>query len=253
MILVPVKEMSTAKQRLASVLTQEQRTLLARTMLKDICAALAEVKPQPAIALVTNDAFATGLARHYGFQIIVDNDNLGESEAIAMATVEAEKRGAQFTMVLPGDIPLLRAHEVEAVLAAMPMQGSVLVPAAVTESAPARSNRPSSSSASATVSQIEPVHTPCAPIARAASPDGKEYEDGCATTVSGAGSAEGAFASASNGRGRRTTSLISSSIAHASIIPNTTVAVAAMPRRLTPRERRRRNARIHQKKPFQFR
>jgi 2-phospho-L-lactate/phosphoenolpyruvate guanylyltransferase len=130
MILVPVKEMSTAKQRLASVLTQEQRTLLARTMLKDICAALAEVKSQPAIALVTNDAFATGLARHYGFQIIVDNDNLGESEAIAMATVEAEKRGAQFTMVLPGDIPLLRAPEVEAVLAAMPVEGSVLVPAA---------------------------------------------------------------------------------------------------------------------------
>ena len=130
MILVPVKEMSTAKQRLASVLTQEQRTLLARTMLQDICAALAEVKTQPAIALVTNDAFATGLARHYGFQIIVDNDNLGESEAIAMATVEAEKRGARFTMVLPGDIPLPRAREVEAVLAAMPVEGSVLVPAA---------------------------------------------------------------------------------------------------------------------------
>ena len=130
MILVPVKEMSTAKQRLASVLTQEQRTTLARTMLKDICAALAKVKPPPAIALVTNDAFATGLASHYGFQIIVDDDNFGESEAIAMATAEAEKRGAQFTMVLPGDIPLLRASEVEAVLAAMPVEGSVLVPAA---------------------------------------------------------------------------------------------------------------------------
>jgi 2-phospho-L-lactate guanylyltransferase len=130
MILVPVKEMSTAKQRLAPVLTQEQRTALARTMLKDICPALAEVTPRPAIALVTNDAFATGLARHYGFQIIVDDDNLGESEAIAMATVEAEKRGARFTMVLPGDIPLLRACEVEAVLAAMPVEGSVLVPAA---------------------------------------------------------------------------------------------------------------------------
>jgi 2-phospho-L-lactate guanylyltransferase len=129
MILVPVKDMSTAKQRLASVLTQEQRTTLARTMLQDICAALAQVKPRPAIALVTNDPFATGLARHYGFQIIADDDNLGESEAIAMATVEAEKRGAKFTMVLPGDIPLLRASEVEAVLAAMPVEGSVLVPA----------------------------------------------------------------------------------------------------------------------------
>jgi 2-phospho-L-lactate guanylyltransferase len=146
MILVPVKETSTAKQRLAAVLTQEQRTTLARTMLEDICAALAQVVApplslpglerqggdfaRPAIALVTNDAFATGLARRYDFEIIVDNDNLGESEAIAMATVEAEKRGAQFTMVLPGDIPLLRAPEVEAVLAAMPVEGSVLVPAA---------------------------------------------------------------------------------------------------------------------------
>jgi 2-phospho-L-lactate guanylyltransferase len=130
MILIPVKELSTAKQRLASVLMQEQRTLLARTMLKDICTALADVKLPPAIALVTNDAFATGLARHYGFQVIVDNENLGESEAIAMATIQAEKRGAEFTMVLPGDIPLLRACEVEAVLAAMPEVGSVLVPAA---------------------------------------------------------------------------------------------------------------------------
>src|SRR5438093_13658549 len=69
-----------------------------------------------------------------------------------------------------------------------------------------------------------------APIARAASPDGNEYDEGCAMTVSGAGNAPGAFASASNGRGRRTTSLISSSIAQASTIANTTVAVAAMPR-----------------------
>ena len=130
MILIPIKGTSTAKQRLAAVLTQPQRTNLARTMLKDICAALAEVKRRPAIALVTNDAFATGLARHYGFQLIVDNENLGESEAIAMATAEAEKRGADFTMVRPGDIPLLRASEVEAVLSTMPAAGSVLVPAA---------------------------------------------------------------------------------------------------------------------------
>lgn len=130
MILVPVKEMSNAKQRLAAVLTQEQRTALARTMLKDICAALAEVTSPPTIALVTNDAFATSMARHYEFQIIVDNENRGESEAIAMATAEADKRGAPFTLVLPGDIPLLRASEVETVLAAMPAEGSVLVPAA---------------------------------------------------------------------------------------------------------------------------
>ncbi len=130
MILIPVKDMSGAKQRLARVLTQEQRTSLARTMLKDVCAALAEVQPRAAVSIVTSDRFASALARHYGFEIIVDDQNLGESEAIAMATAEAEKRGARFTLVLPGDIPLLRASEVEIVLSAMPQQGSVLVPAA---------------------------------------------------------------------------------------------------------------------------
>ncbi len=130
MILVPVKDLSGAKQRLAAVLSQEQRTLLARTMLKDVCAALAEVTPCPPVALVTNDPFASALARHYGFAVIQDNENLGESEAIAMATAQAEKLGAAFTLVLPADIPLLRPAEVDAVLAEMPPAGTVLVPAA---------------------------------------------------------------------------------------------------------------------------
>ncbi len=130
MILVPVKNLDNAKQRLAALFTQEQRTVLARTMLKDICAALAGVPGRPQVALVTSDPFATLLAQHYEFDIIEDRENSGETEAIAMATVEAERRGAKFTLVVPGDIPLLRAQEVEAVLKAAPEAGSVLVPAA---------------------------------------------------------------------------------------------------------------------------
>ena len=71
-------------------------------------------------------------------------------------------------------------------------------------------------------------------------------------TVSGADSGPGAFARASNGRGRRTTTFAISVKAHEVRIASTTVPVAAIPRRFSPRERRRRNARIHQKKPSQF-
>jgi len=129
MILLPVKNLDNAKQRLAAVLTQRQRTLLARTMIKDIFAALAEVPGRPRVGIVTSDRFATALARRYEFEIIQD-DNHGETEAIAMATEEASRRGAEFTLVMPGDIPLLRAEEVAAVLKAAPQAGSVLVPAA---------------------------------------------------------------------------------------------------------------------------
>ncbi len=130
MILVPVKNLDTAKQRLAAVLSQEQRTTLARTMLKDVFAALTEVSSSHRVAVVTSDPFAVALARHYLFDVIEDRENLGETEAIAMATSEAERRGANFTLVVPGDIPLLRASEVDAVIAAAPSEGSVLVPAA---------------------------------------------------------------------------------------------------------------------------
>jgi 2-phospho-L-lactate/phosphoenolpyruvate guanylyltransferase len=130
MILVPVKNLNGAKQRLATMLTQQQRTLLARAMVKDVCHALSEVPSHPAVALVTSDEYAIRLARQCGFEIIRDDENLGESEAIAMATLQAEKRGAEFSLVIPGDIPLVTADEISAVLAAAPPEGTVLVPAA---------------------------------------------------------------------------------------------------------------------------
>lgn len=130
MILVPVKNLNGAKQRLASLLTPQQRAELARAMIKDVCHALSEVPSRPSIALVTADEYAIRLARQCGFETIHDDDNLGETEAIAMATEEAEKRGADFTLVIPGDIPLVTADEITAVLAAAPAKGTVLVPAA---------------------------------------------------------------------------------------------------------------------------
>ncbi|HEY5161776.1 MAG TPA: 2-phospho-L-lactate guanylyltransferase [Terriglobales bacterium] len=130
MILVPVKNLNGAKQRLATMLTQQQRTLLARAMVKDVCHALSEVPSHPAVALVTSDEYAIRLARQCGFETIRDDENLGESEAIAMATLQAEKRGADFSLVIPGDIPLVTADEISAVLAAAPPEGTVLVPAA---------------------------------------------------------------------------------------------------------------------------
>lgn len=130
MILVPVKNIDGAKQRLAAVLTREQRTELARAMLKDVCHALTEIPSHPPVALVTSDPYASRLARQCGFEVIHDGENLGETEAIEMATAEAEKRGAEFALVIPGDVPLITAAEVSAVLAAAPANGTVLVAAA---------------------------------------------------------------------------------------------------------------------------
>jgi 2-phospho-L-lactate/phosphoenolpyruvate guanylyltransferase len=129
-ILVPVKNLSAAKQRLAPILDQPARTELAQTMLHDVVATLAAWPHRPTCALVTSDPFAIELARQYDFEIIPDPANPGETGAIEMATRLCVSRGVDSTLIIPADIPLIDTGELEQILAHAPDQGSVLAPAA---------------------------------------------------------------------------------------------------------------------------
>lgn len=130
MILVPVKNLAQAKQRLAGVLNQAFRTQLARVMLHDVLATLASWVHRPAVGIVTSDEFAMELAREYAFEAIPDPINPGETGAVEMATRLCETRGVESTLVIPGDIPLMQSWELEEIVAKAPAEGSVLVPAA---------------------------------------------------------------------------------------------------------------------------
>jgi 2-phospho-L-lactate guanylyltransferase len=130
MILVPVKNLTNAKQRLASVLDQPTRTKLAQAMLLDVLETLHTWTNRPAVCIVTSDTFALELARQFEFQIIPDTTNRSETDAIEMATRFCESRGMDSTLVIPGDIPLIAISELEQILKAAPDLGSVLVPAA---------------------------------------------------------------------------------------------------------------------------
>jgi 2-phospho-L-lactate/phosphoenolpyruvate guanylyltransferase len=129
-ILVPVKNLSAAKQRLAAVLDQPSRTKLAQAMLHDVLTALYGWKNRPAVAVVTSDAYAVRLATEYGFDIIADPDNPGETGAIEMATRVCVERGVDSTLIIPADIPLIQVWELEEIMEKAPVAGSVLVPAA---------------------------------------------------------------------------------------------------------------------------
>jgi 2-phospho-L-lactate guanylyltransferase len=129
-ILVPVKNLSSAKQRLAAVLDQSSRTELAQAMLYDVLTTLHAWKSRPRVAVVTSDPYAIKLAAESGFEVIPDPDNPGETGAIEMATQICVGRGVESTLVIPADIPLIQAWELEEILKQAPGEGSVLVPAA---------------------------------------------------------------------------------------------------------------------------
>lgn len=130
MILVPVKNLSTAKQRLAGVLDQPARTQLAQAMLQDVLHAIAASQLRAECALVTTDSFACELARQHNFDVIPDLENPGETGAIEMATLVCVSRGIENTLVIPADIPLVLSSEIDQIAAQAPAEGSVLVPAA---------------------------------------------------------------------------------------------------------------------------
>ena len=129
-ILVPVKNLAGAKQRLAEVLTAEQRRSLAEAMLRDVLEALAQLEQPESVSIVTGDAVATALAGDYGFDIIADHENAGETAAIALATDVTASGGSDGVLVIPADVPLITAVEIKAILDAAPESGTVLVAAA---------------------------------------------------------------------------------------------------------------------------
>lgn len=128
MILIPVKNLASAKQRLSAVLTPEERLALAQAMCEDVLQELARWRRRPGVAVVTGDPFARDLAARFDFEVIADATNPGETGAIEMATVECRRRGADRTLVVPADIPLIEVSELQRIADSAPPGGAVLVP-----------------------------------------------------------------------------------------------------------------------------
>ena len=126
---VPVKEFAGAKQRLAALLTAQQRQALAAAMLEDVLAALAEA-PLAGIMVNTLDPLATELARRYGARVVTDGARDGHTGAVAaMARILAEE-GREAMLTVPGDIPRVTAAEIAAVIEARrPAPSLTIVPA----------------------------------------------------------------------------------------------------------------------------
>jgi len=118
--IVPVKETTEAKQRLAAVLPPALRQALAVAMLEDVLAELCAVKGLGGVILVTVDRQARQLAERYGIGTIADGARDGHTGAVAAGARHLTARGRSTMLTLPGDIPLTTADEIERLIAAHP-------------------------------------------------------------------------------------------------------------------------------------
>ena len=115
---LPIKDMEGAKQRLGSALGPAERRGLFRAMVEDVLAALAGADGLAGILVVTRDPEAAALAERHGARVLAEAENRGHTAAVAQAAALLAAEGAAGLIQIPGDVPLVTAAEIEAVLAA---------------------------------------------------------------------------------------------------------------------------------------
>ncbi|MHB8488039.1 MAG: 2-phospho-L-lactate guanylyltransferase [Candidatus Dormibacteria bacterium] len=125
-IVVLIKDFTTAKRRLASVLEPQPRRRLAEmTAARALDAALALA---PTLA-VCGSAAAADLARTRGAALVVEPSPSGQNPAAMLGLAEVVRRGAESVLLLSSDLPLVSKEAIRRLLAHTDIPGSLAVAA----------------------------------------------------------------------------------------------------------------------------
>lgn len=106
-ILLPVNKLSNAKSRLSTILSPRERSELVINMVKDVLDAISGRR----VVIISKDDLRKKLPE-YEFDYIKE-ETTGLNSAVYCANEHAIKKGADATLFLPGDIPLIKKDHVE--------------------------------------------------------------------------------------------------------------------------------------------
>ena len=115
--IIPAKSFSGAKQRLSTFLQPHERRLLARAMLTDTLTACSQATGLAGMGVVTCDREVAEVAGACGAEILWEAQAQGHSQAVAFGVQVCRQRGSPTMLTLPGDLPLLSAADVQAIIA----------------------------------------------------------------------------------------------------------------------------------------
>lgn len=126
---IPAKDFQGAKQRLATFLQPHERPLLARAMLTDTLTACSQATGLDGIGVVTCNQSVAEVAESLGVDVLWEPHAGGQSQAVTFAVHTCMQRDITALLTIPGDVPLITAADVDAIVAAPePPVPVVLVP-----------------------------------------------------------------------------------------------------------------------------
>jgi 2-phospho-L-lactate/phosphoenolpyruvate guanylyltransferase len=118
--LIPVKGFRNAKQRLSPFLTRAAREHFAETMFRDVLRQVQIARGLVGTFVVTGDEKVAAIAAIAGAEIIHEAEEKGETTAVDFGRLELKSAGYEAVLIIPGDMPLVRAADIEQVLAQVP-------------------------------------------------------------------------------------------------------------------------------------
>jgi 2-phospho-L-lactate guanylyltransferase len=121
--IIPVNRLSIAKSRLSGFLSPEERRELVLCMLKDVLNSLADVE----VIIVSPDPIKD-LISGYSF-IFLHEKKEGLNPAVAQANRFAIEEGADATLFVPGDVPLITREHVKRILSLGKTYSVIISPA----------------------------------------------------------------------------------------------------------------------------
>ncbi len=116
-LLLPIKDLRNAKQRLAKVLRPDERFGLAEAMLADTIRAVRGVRRADKIFVVTNYEPAMETAAGYGWEVLGEDRQISESASVDFASRLCAERGITSLLRLPLDLPLVQSNDIDDLLA----------------------------------------------------------------------------------------------------------------------------------------
>jgi 2-phospho-L-lactate guanylyltransferase len=116
-LLLPIKEIRNAKQRLAGFLSPGEREGLVRAMAEDVLRAVSSVRGADRICVVTSDPGAMRIAEAKGWDLIREEVQISESASVDFASRWCAERAFTSVLRLPLDLPLVQTRDIEDLLA----------------------------------------------------------------------------------------------------------------------------------------
>jgi 2-phospho-L-lactate guanylyltransferase len=126
LVILPVKGLRQAKQRLDPDLDAAPRRALAEAMFSDVLVALRRSQTVDEILVVTSDRAAEQIAAGHGAMLLDDPDE-GHNVAALNGIRWALEHDAERVLLVPGDCPLLDPNEVDELVRRPPSRPSALI------------------------------------------------------------------------------------------------------------------------------